>query len=64
MTEPNTEKAQHESCLDRRVPLGYPQAARAEIGPDARTYYRRKHQRGERGEYFGLHLTMYDSKGH
>jgi hypothetical protein len=33
--------------------------ARTEIGPDTRTYYRRKHQHGQRGQYW-LHQTEFD----
>jgi hypothetical protein len=46
-----------ESCLDRRVPLGTPMAAKPEFGPYAPRYYAGKHERGAYGRFWPLHKT-------
>jgi hypothetical protein len=46
-----------ESCLDRRIPLGIPPAARPEFGPPAAEYFQRKHRTAGPGQFYGLHIV-------
>jgi hypothetical protein len=45
-------QARDESCLDRRMPLAIPTAARPEFGQTVGEYFARKHARGEYGRFF------------
>jgi hypothetical protein len=46
-----------ESCLDRKVPLGIPFAARPEFGPVVPAYYQNKHRTDGPGQFYGLHIV-------
>jgi hypothetical protein len=50
-------QCESESCLDRRIPLGIPFAARPEFGPAVPAYYRRKHDTSGPGQFYGLHIV-------
>ena len=51
-------RSRAESCLDRAEPLGFPPPARAEFGPSAPEYFRRKHESGAlRARFWPLHQT-------
>jgi hypothetical protein len=53
-----------ESCLDRRIPLGIPPAARPEIGPSVPAYYQNKHRTGGPGQFYGLHIVGTMQRNH
>jgi hypothetical protein len=48
---------EQEALDDPSIPLGYPRAARTELGPSILAFYREKHARGQAGSYYPLHLT-------
>jgi hypothetical protein len=50
-------RCRSESCLDRRIPLGIPPAARPEFGPAVPAYFRHKHDTRGPGQFYGLHVV-------
>ena len=50
-----------ESCLDRLVPLGFPQMQSynwVQVGIPAGEYYQRKHAAGQFGRFWPLHICQ------
>jgi hypothetical protein len=50
-------RCRSESCLDPKIPLGIPPAARPEFGTSVPAYYQKKHRTDGPGQFYGLHVV-------